>query len=114
MENEMEINGIEYVKKDSIQTSTLGKEVIIRTYSAGVHIGNFEGEWVDGKSTIKLKNARRLYRWRGANTLNEIATEGVNRGEYTRISKPVPEITLLPIEVLPVVEGVDLSEVWND
>ena len=104
----VEINGQIYVKKSSI---TQGPLSIIRTYSAGVHVGEVVGH--DG-TVVKLKNARRIWRWRGANTLNEIALYGVDRSEYTRISEIVSEITLTEaIEIIPVLEGVDLEPIWN-
>jgi hypothetical protein len=65
--------------------------VIIRTRSAGVHFGEIVSESQDGKR-VTLRNARRIWSWRGANTLNEIALRGV--GDGSKISEPVPEITL--------------------
>lgn len=42
---------------------TKKKEVIVRTYSAGVHVG----ELVSHKGTeVTLKNARRIWKWVGA------------------------------------------------
>jgi hypothetical protein len=71
--------------------------VVVRTYSAGVHCGTLEKH--DGK-TVVLKDARRLWRWRGANTLNEVSQQGVDF-EWSRLSEPVPEITLTEaIEVI--------------
>jgi len=73
--------------------------VIVRTYSAGVHVG----ELVSRKGIeVTLANARRLWRWRGANTLNEVALRGAAQ-EFTRLSEPVPSIDLTQaIEVIPV------------
>ena len=89
--------------------------VIVRTYSAGVHIGEYNIEdWKNANDPIILKNARRIWRWRGANTLNEVATVGVNRDEYTRISNPIQFIKIVPIEIIPVLDGLDFREVWND
>lgn len=103
----MPLNGVEYVRKDSIQTiSETGPEVIVRTYSAGVHIGTIKER--TGQEVV-LSNARRLWKWDGAFTLNAVATAGVKRND-SRISVPVPEITLLhAIEIIPVAVGVDLS-----
>ena len=71
--------------------------VVVRTYSAGVHIGEIVKR--AGKD-VTLKNARRLWRWSGANSLNEVATKGVDEN-YTRLSEPVAEITLTEaIEVI--------------
>lgn len=73
--------------------------VIIRTYSAGVHVGVLQSQ--EG-TVVKLTNARRIWRWRGANTLNELALRGAAM-EYTRISEPVESITLTEaIEIIPV------------
>jgi hypothetical protein len=102
----MIINEVRYVGEDSIQAQPkLGPEVIIRTYSAGVHIGTIVER--DGGEVV-LSNARRLYSWSGAFTLNAVSLSGVDR-KNSRISKPVNEIRLQWIEILPIVEGVDLS-----
>ena len=100
----LSIDGVEYVRKSA--QAPCGPESIIRTYSAGVHIGEVVGR--DGKQ-VELKNARRLYSWAGAFTLNAVATKGVDRAQ-SRISRPVPSIILTEaIEIIPVAEGVDLS-----
>jgi len=71
--------------------------VVVRTYSAGVHVGELVER--NGKEVI-LANARRLWRWRGANTLNEVANKGVAE-DYTPLSEPVASVTLTEaVEVL--------------
>jgi hypothetical protein len=80
----------------------IGKFVLVRTYSAGVHVGTFARK--EGTEVI-LFGARRIWRWRGANTLNELSQHGTEDTEFTRISEPVPEITLTEaIEIIPVSE----------
>ncbi len=64
--------------------------VVVRTYSAGVHVGTLVSR--KGRE-VTLKAARRVWRWRGANTLHELAQRGAAE-EYTRISEPVAEIVL--------------------
>ena len=97
---------VEYVRKDSIAPVSHGPESIVRTYSAGVHIGEVVS--VEG-TDVTLRNARRLWTWAGAFTLHEVSTLGVNRSE-SKISRPVVSIRLLQaIEIIPVVDGVDLS-----
>ena len=105
--NTITINGVEYVAKSSIPAPIeAGPEVLIRAYSAGIHIGTLKSR--DGREVV-LTNARRLWSWSGAFTLNAVATSGVTRSK-SRISKPVPEITLLgAIEIIPVAADVDLS-----
>lgn len=72
--------------------------VVVRTYSAGVHVGVL-GEKVGEELT--LKDARRIWYWKGANTLNEIALHGI-QVTGSRVAEPVPEITLRGwIEILP-------------
>jgi hypothetical protein len=71
--------------------------VVVRTYSAGVHCGLLERR--EGKEVI-LSSARRIWSWRGANTLHEISLHGVGAG--SRVSEIVGEIMLTEaIEVIP-------------
>lgn len=71
--------------------------VVVRTFSAGVHVGVLAKR--AGKE-VTLTGARRIWSWRGANTLSEIALHGVGSG--SRLSEPVPEITLTEaIEIIP-------------
>ena len=72
--------------------------LIVRTFSAGVHVGVLKKR---AGTDVTLTDARRVWRWSGANTLNEMSVKGVSE-EYSRISEPVPEITLTQaIELLP-------------
>jgi hypothetical protein len=68
---------------------TKNGRVIVRTYSAGVHYGTLVRR--DGRE-VELADARRVWYWRGANTLNEIALRGVASG--SKISEPVGSIVL--------------------
>ena len=79
----------------------IGKYCLIRTYSAGVHVG----EVADRAGTeVLLKNARRIHYWEGAFTLSAIALNGA--GEGSRLSEPVPEILLTEaIEIIPCSEA---------
>ena len=72
--------------------------VIVRTFSAGVHVGTLVSR--RGKDVV-LSDAVRVWRWRGANTLHELSLRGASE-EWTRISEPVKTITLAEaIEVIP-------------
>ena len=76
----------------------LGEFVIVRTVNAGVHCGYLESNIGD---FAELREARRIWRWSGANTLNEISLHGA--GENSRIAEPV-QILRLPsgvIEIIP-------------
>ena len=77
--------------------SMIGKKVIIRTINAGVHFGTLAS--LDGQTAI-LNQARRIWYWKGAFTLSEIAMMGVK--SHSKISTIVPEILLNEtIEVIP-------------
>ena len=98
------INGVEYVRKDSIKTGVVlntDNIGLIRTYSAGVHFGTLDSR--DGKEVV-LSNARRLYQWSGACSLSQVAMDGVDLAN-SKISVIVPKITLTEaIEIIPMSE----------
>lgn len=71
--------------------------VIVRTYSAGVHVGVLESR--KGQE-VRLSSARRIWKWAGANTLHEISLRGVGSG--SKVSETVKSIELTQaIEVIP-------------
>ena len=76
---------------------TKGKRVIVRTYSAGVHYGTLVSR---GTDVCVLRDAKRIWSWKGANTLHEISLRGVGAG--SKVSDPVKEISLNKwIEIIP-------------
>ncbi len=75
----------------------MSKYCVVRTYSAGVHVGTLEMQ--NGKE-VQLTNARRIWYWKGANTLHEIALHGVGPG--SKVSETVPVISLTEAtEIIP-------------
>lgn len=59
----------------------LGKRCLIRTYSAGVHIGNVT--WINPENAMecKLENSLRLWRWEGGGlSLSAVANNGIKGG----------------------------------
>lgn len=75
----------------------VGRQVIVRTYSAGVHYGTLVNQ--NGKQ-VELSNTKRIWCWFGANTLHEIALHGCNAD--SKISEAVPLNTLTEaIEIIP-------------
>jgi len=91
------------------------KNVIVRTYSAGV----FAGELVsrDGKEIV-LKNARRLWYWSGAASLSQLSQEGVKNPDECKFPMEVPFVTLIEtIEILPLSDiakkSIDGVKVWE-
>ena len=96
----MMIDDVEYVRKDSVSQkaeSVDGLEYcVVRTYSAGVHIGYVKTR--NGQD-IQLVNSRRLWRWDKAASLSQVAMEGCNSEKF---AMSLPLITLTDaIEVIP-------------
>jgi hypothetical protein len=76
------------------------KYVIVRTESAGV----FAGEFVErtGQEVV-LQNARRLWYWRGAASLSQLAVTGTSKPSECKFPVAVPRVELLQaIEILDV------------
>src|ERR1035437_10078138 len=77
-----------------------GKYVIVRTYSAGVFAGTLVAR--TGRE-VELSNARRLWYWRGAASLSELAMRGVKMPADCKFPESVDTILLLEaIEIIPV------------
>lgn len=76
-------------------SNTFKPFVVVRTFSAGVFSGYVDSR--DGKE-IQLSEARRIWRWKGANTISEIVNNGCDM-EYTRISEPTCVILTEAIEI---------------
>jgi hypothetical protein len=76
------------------------RHVIVRTYSAGVHYGTLVDQ--RGKE-VDLSSARRIWSWKGANTLHEVSLHGVAKG--SRVSEAVERITLT--EAIEVIDCTD-------
>lgn len=110
--NEVELNGVKYVRKDSVVDSGKAVElegmkyVCIRTYSAGCHCGYLESR--DGM-TVVLRNSRRLWYWDGAASLSQLAMEGVSRPSKCKFPCEVDRIELTAIEIIDMTEKARLS-----
>lgn len=76
----------------------LGKYVIVRTYSAGVHVGILKRKQ---GSEAELTDARRIWNWNGAKTLSEMSLKGIDQAN-SRVSETVASIELTGvIETIP-------------
>ena len=83
--------------------------VVIRTYSAGVHCGYLVSR--KGKE-VKLSEARRVWRWYGANSLSQLAADGC--AENSNISVPVSEIVLTEaIEIISTTTEAEENLKWS-
>jgi len=111
--NTIKIDGVKYVREDSIQSSVPAQElnglpyVIVRTYSAGVFAGYLKEQ--NGKEGTVLQ-ARRLHYWDGAASLSQLSQEGVTKPENCRFAMEMPSISLTEIiEVIPCTEVARLN-----
>jgi len=97
------LDGVDYVRKDSVDLAPAAKGMaycVVRTYSAGVHIGYVAEFGTLHNKYAKLINSRRLFSWEGACSLSQVAMEGVSSN--SRLAIEVPEIELSEaIEVIP-------------
>jgi hypothetical protein len=120
--NEIELNGIQYVKKDSISTSvkainTQGlRYCVIRTVYAGVHTGFLKERNGD---ECTLLQARRIWKWDGAATLSQLSVDGVKKPDTCKMPCEVDEIDLIGvIEVIPTtkkaMESIRSVKVWQE
>lgn len=84
----------------------LGRRCLIRTFSAGVHIGDVAT--VNGMEVL-LKNALRLWKWEGGGlSLSAVATNGIKGGRLNR----TPEIYLTnAVELIPTTPTAEASYV---
>lgn len=87
------IDGVEYEPRR--QETDADRFVVVRTQGAGVHVGRLVTQ--EGQE-VTLADACRVWRWRGARTLSEMANSGIDtaaESTYTRVSEKVAEIKLL-------------------
>ncbi|MBU6431611.1 hypothetical protein KGQ29_04565 [Patescibacteria group bacterium] len=88
-----------------LKTAFIGKKVLVRAGSAGVHYGTLVER--DGQELL-LSNAKRIWSWKGALSLSEIASSGLNVKE-SKISVAVDEIILTTaVEVILISEASNL------
>lgn len=77
----------------------IGKKVIIRGDRSGVFFGTLEAK--EG-CEVKLTNCRRLWRWAGASSISQIATDGVTAPHECKFTVTVPSIIITDvIEIIP-------------
>ena len=119
--NEVEVNGVKYVRKDSITENKMAesveglKPVLIRSYAAGVHFGLLkkQEDTLSGR-VVTLVKTRRVWYWAGAASLSQMAVEGVNKPENCKFSMEVESNEIVNcVEILPLTEKayINLSKV---
>lgn len=97
------INNATGNQNNATQHPMLGKYCVIRTYSAGVHIGNVA--WVNPQNSmeVKLTDALRLWKWEGGGlSLSAVANNGIKGG---RLNYTGEVFLTNVIEFIPVADG---------
>ena len=79
-----------------------GMYVIVRTYSAGVFAGTMVSR--EGQE-VHLTEARRLWYWRGAMSLSELAVQGTREPFLCKFAVPVDVTVTQAIEILTVTDA---------
>ena len=102
--NELEVNGIKYVRKDSIANNQPAEKVdglplvLIRSYAAGVHFGYLKDEkFTEAGKVVTLLKSRRIWYWEGANELNQVAMEGVKNPNACKIGMETDKVEIVNV-----------------
>lgn len=91
----------------------IGKKVIVRTYSAGCFFGEVEQVAVDG-SACSLRNSRRLWYWKGAASLSQLAVTGTSKPNECKFPAAIPQQFLAnKIEEFIVCEPAAITSIEN-
>ena len=100
------IDGVKYVREGTAQKAAKMRKgmkyCIARTYSAGVFAGYVESR--KGQEVV-VREARRLWYWKGAASLSQLAVDGVTCPNECKFPVAVDKI-----ELLQVIEILDVSE----
>ena len=98
---EMVVNGVTYIPKDSAQKAALldgMKYAIVRTYAAGVFAGYLEKTWTEnGLRMAIVKKARRLWYWKNAASLSELAMKGTGSPKECKFPCEVDSVELINV-----------------
>lgn len=95
------------MKKKVTSKNQSKKYVIVRTYSAGVFAGFLESR--KGQEVV-LTNARRIWYWKGAASLSQLAMEGTSCPNECKFPVAVERVELLQaIEILDVTVKAKIS-----
>ena len=119
--NEVELNGVKYVRKDSIKESAMAQSlegkpyVIVRTDRAGVFAGYLDSR---NNKEARILKARRIWYWSGAASLSQLSVDGTKKPNECKFPCEVEYIDVTDvIEVIPCTEVAEKSiksvKVWQ-
>jgi len=118
----IKIDDVEYVKKSNKPPAPDYKGMeycIVRTYSAGCFAAYVEKVWSeDGVICALLQKSRRLWYWDGANSLSQLANDGVAKPDNCKFPQEVNNQKVFNvIEIIPASkkaqESIDSVKIWN-
>ncbi len=110
-----EINDLKFTMKDVDKFEKMKKQlvpVLIRTYSAGVHIGYLQKrESTLAGIEVRLVKSRRVWYWVGAASLSQIAQSGVADPTHKdlKFAMEVDVIDLVAIEIITMTDEAMLN-----
>ena len=93
----------------------IGKKVIVRGDRSGVFFGTLAEK--DGKE-VRLENCRRIWYWSGANSISQLAVDGVTRPSDCKFTVAANEIIITDaIEIIPctdkAIENIEGVKEWR-
>ena len=110
MKDSVEIDGVTYVRKH-----THSSRQLVRCRDSGVFFAIVESR--DGQEAV-LRNARNIWEWWGASSLNELAVRGTSKPELCKFPVAVDrKVVLDVIEIIDVTEeaakSIDSVKEWS-
>jgi hypothetical protein len=82
-------------------SAMIGRKYVVRTYSAGVHVGTLSEIDEQNPKVCKLVDCTRIWSWNGSLSLSGVAEQGITGGRLQKHS----EVTLTEaIEYLAIKE----------
>ena len=93
----------------------IGKKVIVRGDRSGVFFGTLVEK--EGRE-VKLDNCRGIWYWSGANSISQLAVDGVTRPSDCKFTLTVSEIVITDvIEIIPctdkAIENIEGVKEWK-
>lgn len=98
----------------------IGKKVIIRASRAGVFFGTLtQKKETPAGVEVELENSRRIWYWKGAASLSQLATEGVKNPNDCQFSVTVPQHMIEQVvEIIPcsdeAIKSIESVWVWRN
>ena len=88
----------------------INKYVIVRSDKAGVFFGILVEK--NGEE-LTMTNVRKIYYWSGANTVEDLAVNGVKNPQNCKITRPVNNLVLKTFDQIIVCEEAAINNLKN-